>query len=116
RVDAGARRPHRLDLVAADAAGHRHRAVEQEGEALRGSPFGRDDRPGRVGDDVAVLGHPGELLVVEVGEEEQLSQLVGGEGRAHRSSRYRCTRVTAMAPSPTAEATRFTDADLPSPA
>ena len=33
----------------------------------------------------------------------------GSEPIVHRASRYRCTNETAIAPSPTAEATRFTD-------
>ena len=75
-----------------------------------------------LGDDVAarghrhlvgVLGDPRQLLLVEGLEQEQGPQV---HLRAHCSARYRCTSVTAIAPSPTAEATRLTDSDRTSPA
>src|SRR3954468_1502351 len=72
-----------------------------------------------------MLGEPPQLLVVERLEEEQLSQLVGGQhlcavedrrGGRHGDTRYRWASVTAIAPSPTAEATRLTESARASPA
>jgi len=56
-----------------------HRPVQQDGEAPGRLPLDRDLGPGRVRDDVAVVGDPRQLLVVQVGEEEQLAQLGRGQ-------------------------------------
>ena len=70
----------------------------------------------------AVGGDPGQLVLGQVGEQEQLAQplrgqvLAGIHLRTHWSARYRCTSVTAIAPSPTAEATRLTESARTSPA
>src|SRR3712207_7067507 len=50
-----------------------------------------------------------ELVVAQRLEQEQLPQLAAAQGVTHSFSRYRCTRVTAIAPSPTADATRLTE-------
>src|SRR5205823_3032630 len=70
-------------------------------------------------DHVGVLADPGQLILVEGLEEEEPAQGCWVQfrtfGRRHRFSNQRCTRLTAIAPSPTAEATRFTDPPRTSP-
>lgn len=124
RTDIGAAVVGAVDLhvLVADPARHDDRAGEQHVEALCGVALDDDLLAHRNRDDVAVLAHPPELIVVEVLEEEQAAQLVRWDADlvvgcgGHCSSRYRCTSVTAMAPSPTADATRFTESARTSPA
>ena len=88
-----------LHLLGADPPRHHDRAGQQHVEALGGVALGDQLVPGRHGDDVAVLADPGQLLVVEVLEEEQAAQLVGrdaahgiggvGFGQGHGSSSCR---------------------------
>src|SRR4029077_7859326 len=75
--------------------------------------------------DVTFAAEPHELVVGELLEQEQLAQFLraadhgrAARGRygAHVRSRYRCTSMTAIAPSPTAEATRLADSARTSPA
>ena len=133
-VDAGLLRADGLHGVAADEPAHRDGARKQHVEAQRRFPLADDVLPRRDLDDVGVLGHPPELLLVELGEQEQLAELSRSRVRplarrrrfartlarrrrfAHCSARYRCTSVTAIAPSPTADATRLTDSARTSPA
>ena len=82
-------------------------------EAARRLALGDDVLARRHLDDVGMLADPGQLLVAEVGEKEQVAQF---HRRTHCSARYRCTSVTAIAPSPTADATRLTDSARTSPA
>ena len=104
-----------LDLVAADESAHHQRAAEQHVEALGRVALFDEVVSRRDVDGLGVLGEPRQLRVIEVFEQEQRAQLAGVRA-IHCSSKYRCTRVTAIAPSPTAEATRFTDSDRTSPA
>ncbi len=64
-----------------------------------------------------VLREPGELLRGEVGQERDLRQPRGLRLQGpHSFARYGWTRETAMAPSPTPDATRFTEPARTSPA
>jgi hypothetical protein len=91
-VDAAVVGAHRLDLAAPHEADHAERPLQEHEEALRRLALDRHLRAGRAVDDVAVVRHPGQLVVAEVLEEEEPPQLVEGQpllGRRHRSSRYR---------------------------
>jgi hypothetical protein len=107
-----------LDLAPLHAAQHGDRPREQHEEAGGGGPFGVDRATGGILDDATALGEPRELVVAEILEEEQGSQLFRREafGFGHRCSRYVWRSWIAIAPSPTADATRLTEADRTSPA
>ena len=121
RVGRGDERPHgpgvdatlccggEQDVVVAAAAELLHLAVEEDVEARCRRALAEDLRWPVEGLHVATGGDPVELIVGERLEQEQRAQFVRGQAFAHSLSRYRCTSVTAIAPSPTAEATRFTD-------
>src|SRR5262249_29022763 len=85
-------------------AGELHLAAKQYPEELRRLAPDEEGLPLREGD---ILSQPPKGLPLLGGallEKEGRAQVVDEH---HRLSRYRCTRCTAMAPSPTAEATRF---------
>src|SRR6202044_2509332 len=95
-----------------------HGALDQHVEAAGGLALG-EDRAGRDDLDAPLLAQPGDLLVGELLEQEERAQLfrVARGYRCHdKVSRYRCTNITAIAPSPTAEATRLADSARTSPA
>ena len=76
---------HQLELAALHPPRHRQHPRQQHEEARRRRALGVDGGAGRVLDDPTVAGQPGELVVVELLEEEQRAQLVGGQplGLAH---------------------------------
>src|SRR5439155_7682447 len=115
-VDAALVGAHRLDVVLLYPPGQRERAGQQDVERLGRVAFGEDRAARLVPLDRAVPGQPGELLLGERLEQEQVLQVRRAELLSHCASRYRCTSVTAIAPSPTAEATRLTELDRTSPA
>ena len=105
-----------LDLAALDATRHRHRPGEQHEEARGRRAFRVDRGTGRIRDDSTALGEPRELLVAQVLEQEQGPQLLRFQPFGHWCSRYVWRSWIAIAPSPTAEATRLIELALTSPA
>src|SRR3712207_9510757 len=65
------------------------------------------------GDLDAAGGEVGQVVLVDLVEQRDRPQLRRGD---HVVARYWCTRWIAMAPSPTAEATRFIESSRTSPA
>src|SRR4030095_15369502 len=107
-----------LDLLAVRQLGQRDHPVEQH-EATGRLVTLVEHRADIERLDVALTGQPAELLVVQRLEQEQRLDLVRGQSYQlghHSTSKYRCTNVTAIAPSPTAEATRFPGSARTSPA
>ena len=97
-IDAGARRPARLDVVGANLAGQHDRAGEQYVQRRRRVAFGVDTA--RLGDDDAPFAaQPGELVVCQLLEQEQAPQLLGAApgigardfGARRRRARQRST-------------------------
>ena len=86
-----------LELAALHPPRHRQHPRQQHEEARRRSALGVDRGAGRVLDDATVRSQPAELLVVQLLEEEQRAQLVGGQplehpGRARTARRSACAR------------------------
>jgi hypothetical protein len=119
-----------LDLAPLHPTRHRHHPGQQHEEARRGRTFAGDDRARRVLDDPTEPGDPRELIGLQGLEEEQRPKLVRRQplrltlcwfgslahGLAHWCSRNPWTSWIAIAPSPTADATRFTELARTSPA
>ena len=103
-------------VVLLDPAGDGECTGQQDVEGLGRVAFDKDRATGRELLDVTPIGQPAELIVGQRLEQEERLQLGGGDLTGHWVSRNVCTRVTAIAPSPTAEATRLTELARTSPA
>ena len=118
RIGAAIVGAEQLDLAPLHAAQHGERPRKQHEEARGERAFGVDRAPGRILDDATAPGEPHELVVAEMLEEKQGPQLVRRQpfGFGHRCSRYVWRSWIAIAPSPTAEATRLIELARTSPA
>ena len=106
-----------LDVIGTDLARQRDLAVEHHVEAGGGLSLAIHVAGFDVLD-AALAAQPVQLLVVEFLEQEQRAKFVDAAGQAlgHSFSKYRWTSMTAIAPSPTADATRLADSARASPA
>ena len=109
-----------LDIVGADSAEQRDRTFQEDVERGGRLTFA-EDPAGLDLLDVPFSTQPAQLFFIQFLEQEESPNLVDITGKVvssshHLISRYRCTSMTAMAPSPTAEATRLADSARASPA
>src|SRR4029079_4503681 len=90
-----------------------HAPGEQDPHVVGRLPFTEQFVPFRDRDLITDSHQLGQLLLAETFGEKRVVKVVGD---GHMVSRYMCTRLTAVEPSPTADATRFIDARRTSPA
>jgi len=79
--------PGDLELSPGGPHDHRQGALEQHVQAGRGLADAVDGGAGLVGGDLAPLGQPGQLVVAEALEQEQLGQLPRAKPPGHWASR-----------------------------
>ena len=113
--------PGERDLARAGALRDLELAVEDDVEGVGHVALRDQHVVRRQVDDLAALDQAGQLRVVEAAEERGIAQplrdRIGRKMRvAHSWARYWWTSATAMAPSPTALAIRFTESWRTSPA
>ena len=99
--------------LVADSAAQLDPAVEQDPQDRRRPPSSNSTSPGPKVRSSPTAIEFGALFVGERTREERASEVVGD---GHTVSRYRCTLLTELEPSPTADATRFIDDRRTSPA